>query len=603
MNKDVNQKELPKLEMDEYFIIKKLRDQAPERTSFSHLQKKITESIPRLKAFKIDLISKAFFRIEDTNWPLPECLFSRFANAYIQLQLREMILKPNRFLISNNYPLFISRQRANWVEEEDELLISIMNDAKEAPNFAMISLCFPGRNGGQVYQRFRALLQKNKIRDPRGLNVEKHPNDPMLHRYFLKDAEKSLTDELLSQASKGIQVSLSMIQEKAEEWYKHSWILAERACYQMFSKNGEIIYVNEKESIYTDDFMEKSREIEMDINENMYDEDGEIDEHEYENFLQHFNLHRPNFSYIWVKSFMKRNRISWRTAHYARRGSIDPEYVDYFLDKLAKAFITYGENAVFNMDETSIRINNSSTKTIGRIGLEEITINAKRNSKECFTTIATCTIKEKKPLIILTKGLTAASTMKFKASKDTMVWETGNQQGWINSDIMEDYLDVLHSWAGTFPCALLLDCYSAHRTKEIKKLAKAKKIELIFVPANGTGLYQPLDRRIFGILKSKLRSYAKSRIYSGDDRFATVTNQLVKAWDEIKIDNLESAWNIPGLVEYYNRIKSKDTQNQTIQNMHPEAPENFDEDDWDIIDEFFDDDDDETSDSSDPDYK
>lgn len=74
----------------------------------------------------------------------------------------------------------------------------------------------------------------------------------------------------------------------------------------------------------------------------------------------------------------------------------NPNYVKHYIKKVAQTFCKYGESLVFNMDETSIRINNDSTKTIGRIGLEEITINAKRNSKECFTTIATCSLIEKK---------------------------------------------------------------------------------------------------------------------------------------------------------------------------------------------------------------
>lgn len=250
---------------------------------------------------------------------------------------------------------------------------------------------------------------------------------------------------------------------------------------------------------------------------------------------------------------MKRNRLSWRTAHYARRGSIDKRYVEIFLELVAAGFNKNGEALVFNMDETSVRINNGSTRTLGKIELEEIVINAKRNEKECFSTIATCSLIEKKPLIILSKGTTELSTLKFRASDNPLVWETGNQQGWTNSNIMIQYLKELHSnWAKEFPCALLLDCYSAHRTKEVRKLAKQLKIELIYIPANGTGLFQSLDRRIFGIVKSKLRSFSKCSIYSGKDRFATITNLLIKAWSEVSKENLESAWNIPGLVEKSN---------------------------------------------------
>ena len=59
---------------------------------------------------------------------------------------------------------------------------------------------FPGRNGCQMYQRFKILLQK--IRDPWDLDVKDHPNDPTLHQYFIKDVEKNITEELLSQVSK-----------------------------------------------------------------------------------------------------------------------------------------------------------------------------------------------------------------------------------------------------------------------------------------------------------------------------------------------------------------------------------------------------------------
>ena len=40
--------------------------------------------------------------------------------------------------------------------------------------------------------------------------------------------------------------------------------------------------------------------------------------------------------------------------------------------------------------------------------------------------------------------------------------------------------------------------------KKVNNYAKKLKITLIFVPANGTGKYQPLDLLIFGIIKQKI---------------------------------------------------------------------------------------------------
>lgn len=97
------------------------------------------------------------------------------------------------------------------------------------------------------------------------------------------------------------------------------------------------------------------------------------------------------------------------------------------------------------------------------------------------------------------------------------------------------------------PCALVLDCFKAHCTKTVRRFAKEQYIELIFVPANGTSDFQSLDRRAFGILKSKLRSLAGSRIFSGKQRFEMITRDLVNAWSEISKENLISAWNLPNL--------------------------------------------------------
>ncbi|KAK8895124.1 hypothetical protein M9Y10_023566 [Tritrichomonas musculus] len=64
------------------------------------------------------------------------------------------------------------------------------------------------------------------------------------------------------------------------------------------------------------------------------------------------------------------------------------------------------------MDETSVRINNGSTKTIAPIALDEIVIEGKRNKKEWFTAIGTSTRNGLKELIWLTKG-TEKSCSKY----------------------------------------------------------------------------------------------------------------------------------------------------------------------------------------------
>ena len=67
------------------------------------------------------------------------------------------------------------------------------------------------------------------------------------------------------------------------------------------------------------------------------------------------------------------------------------------------------------------------------------------------------------------------------------------------------HLSWLSNQAGDFLIALVLDVYSAQKTEKVINQANNMDIELLFVPAGGTLQYQPLDRKIFGEIKSRAR--------------------------------------------------------------------------------------------------
>jgi hypothetical protein len=56
------------------------------------------------------------------------------------------------------------------------------------------------------------------------------------------------------------------------------------------------------------------------------------------------------------------------------------------------------------------------------------------------------------------------------------------------------------------PCALVLGVYPGHRTERVIATAEANNVELLFVPAGGTGRFGPMDRLIFGDLKAQARA-------------------------------------------------------------------------------------------------
>ena len=122
--------------------------------------------------------------------------------------------------------------------------------------------------------------------------------------------------------------------------------------------------------------------------------------------------------------------------------------------------------------------------------------------------------------------------------------------GWTT--IMEQYLKWISNQMQSKPFALIVDCFKAHLNQKVKNLAKSLGIELIIVPACGTGKYQPLDRKIFGIVKEKMRVSEKhcglvKNLEQEQLRFTILREELEKAWQEVSQEALQSAWNMPGL--------------------------------------------------------
>jgi hypothetical protein len=81
-----------------------------------------------------------------------------------------------------------------------------------------------------------------------------------------------------------------------------------------------------------------------------------------------------------------------------------------------------------------------------------------------------------------------------------------------------------------------MDQFSAHKTDMVLSTAAKLTIEIIWIPEEATGIYQPLDRRMFGALKSKgcakwRRFYPEN--YGRPCNRETVTSLLLESWDEL----------------------------------------------------------------------
>ena len=95
------------------------------------------------------------------------------------------------------------------------------------------------------------------------------------------------------------------------------------------------------------------------------------------------------------------------------------------------------------------------------------------------------------------------------------------ESGWTSSEVAQRYLKWLHKWNGGAHKYVLWDLYSSHRAEETKEYAITKEITLQYIPNGQIGIWQPLDYRIFGELKSHAKArfdalYGKALINSED---------------------------------------------------------------------------------------
>jgi hypothetical protein len=125
------------------------------------------------------------------------------------------------------------------------------------------------------------------------------------------------------------------------------------------------------------------------------------------------------------------------------------------------------------------------------------------------------------------------------------------ENGWATEKLIVEYLQWLHAEiAGGHPCVLILYVYPTYRTEVGSAAAEECDIELRSMRAGGTNEYQPLDYRIFGELKSRVKAETtrlmaiRSAVNIDHDQNVGI---LVRYWNAISGENIRRAWELPSL--------------------------------------------------------
>jgi transposase len=199
-------------------------------------------------------------------------------------------------------------------------------------------------------------------------------------------------------------------------------------------------------------------------------------------------------------------------------------------------------HCIVNCDETAWRVIPSGLLTWARVGEDSVSGALDGNDKESITALASVTASyEKLPLFLIAKG----KTQRVEQTQLGDVHQhhgTHSASGWTTAETFSEYLTWLRSlYADNDEIHLVLDCFSVHRSREARELADELRIRLHFIPPGWTDELQPLDRYVFGALKSMCRRLFQRYCQECQARLKRVdaVGFLVEAWDRLEARVIE----------------------------------------------------------------
>jgi hypothetical protein len=149
-------------------------------------------------------------------------------------------------------------------------------------------------------------------------------------------------------------------------------------------------------------------------------------------------------------------------------------------------------------------------------------------------------------LTVIGKGKTERCLNGYQLPPD--VQTCVSESGWTTKDVMCRYFARLRQELyRERPLIFIREASIAHRSSEVQPTARVWEIQLVFIPPGCIDRLQPLDRRVFGVLKSYLRYLSRKQYHASGGAKTTRAMRaanLSQAWRKITEGLIQIAWDI-----------------------------------------------------------
>lgn len=266
---------------------------------------------------------------------------------------------------------------------------------------------------------------------------------------------------------------------------------------------------------------------------------------------KHYNDENFDFEYNvsngYIYEFKKRHSFVSKLCHLKRRPSTNNtnyNFIDSFIEEMKKLFDTCANARIVNVDETAIFVSPKQLRIWHSKGVDDVSIPVQFNEKQRIT--AVCAIAAdgfKFPIQFIAKGQT-------EQVLETQIGDVGHhlraysENGWTNTNTFYQFLNHIRShFEGEGEIHVILDLYKAHNNEEIKEAAEQLGIKLHFIPAGFTDKFQPLDAKIFAIIKAYIRHFVRQCLREGKvlSKLDAV-NWMVRSWEKLETSVVQESF-------------------------------------------------------------
>mmetsp|Transcript_17445 Transcript_17445/g.52159 ORF Transcript_17445/g.52159 Transcript_17445/m.52159 type:complete len:552 (+) Transcript_17445:225-1880(+) len=180
---------------------------------------------------------------------------------------------------------------------------------------------------------------------------------------------------------------------------------------------------------------------------------------------------------------------------------------------------------------------------------------------------ATCRLLTKEQLEVSTPSVRSRRSYQIRYA----ITKTGNLNGELFGAIIDAFGEVWDNQYGHhgLECHLLCDRASPHSNATAIANAHRHKINLLYLPPNTTAWLQPLDRKVFGVLRlaanAQKREMERRLVIAGEEPYDCTLASVLRVFDRcFSIKNIKESFDNTGLVPFQPDHIKQETARATV---------------------------------------